>query len=193
MVFLRSISPEGFGSMGTSSKELAEKLRKLAKRQHGCFTAAQAIETGYADSVHLYHVKTGQWIRVYRGVYRLADHPATPASRCMAAILWTRSRSGIIQGVLAADTAEALRQDTLSDREPVQIVVPKGFRRSSRVPFGMKIVISREEIHKTLNIYGIPAQIRLDFQAEQGKYIDGKIDRTDYYDLIDYHRVIYQK
>jgi hypothetical protein len=71
--------------MGTSSKELARKLLKLAQRQHGCFTAAQALEIGYADSVHLYHVKNGEWIRVFRGVYRLAEAPATPAARCMAA------------------------------------------------------------------------------------------------------------
>ena len=76
--------------MGTSSKELAQKLRKLAKRQHGCFTAAQAIETGYADSVHLYHVKNGEWIRVFRGIYRFADVPETFSARCMAALLWTR-------------------------------------------------------------------------------------------------------
>ena len=84
--------------MGTSSKELAQKLRKLAKRQHGCFTAAQAIETGYADSVHLYHVKNGEWIRVFRGVYRLADAPETPAARCTAALLWTRDKNGKVQG-----------------------------------------------------------------------------------------------
>lgn len=54
--------------MGTSSKALAIKLRKLADRQHGCFTAAQAVEMGYADSVHLYHVNRGEWIRVSRGI-----------------------------------------------------------------------------------------------------------------------------
>lgn len=172
--------------MGTSSKELDRKLRKLTRRQHGCFTAAQAIDIGYADSVHLYHIKNGQWTRVFRGVYRLADAPETPEARCMAALLWTRDKNGKIQGVLAADTAEALRTNRLDADQPVRILVPKGFRRSSDVPDGIQIDFAEKMPHKTSKTNGLPAQ---DPVSESGTVVPPGLDAPDYYDWLDYQAV----
>lgn len=176
--------------MGTSSKELARKLRKLADRQHGCFTAAQAIETGYADSVHLYHVNNGEWIRVFRGIYRFSDVPATPAARCMAALLWTRGKNGMIQGVLMAETAAALRNGSLSDRQPVQVVVPKGFRRSSKVPPEIHIFIGKQKNHKTSKINGLPAMASDVTYFNKNELGQSGLDMPDYYDWIDYQAVL---
>lgn len=173
--------------MGTSSKELAQKLGKLAKKQHGCFTAAQAIEKGYADSVHLYHVKNGKWIRVYRGVYRFADVPETPASRCMAALLWTRDKSGKIQGYLTIETASALQSGTLSHSQPIQIGVPKGFRRSSQVPKGIQIHILKEDLHKTSKIEWLPVWGHI--PKSMPERLKG-MDKPDYYDWLDYQAVL---
>ena len=172
--------------MGTSSKELDRKLRKSAGKQHGCFTAAQAIAVGYADSVHLYHVKNGQWIRVFRGVYRLADAPATPAARCRAALLWTRDKNGKIQGVLTPETAERLRADRLGDDQPVRILVPKGFRRSSEVPDGIEISIADGKVHKTSKIDGLLVQPP---PPSPGAGTPADLDAPDYYDWFDYQAV----
>lgn len=179
--------------MGTSSKELARKLRKLAARQHGCFTAAQAVETGYADSVHLYHVKNGKWIRVFRGIYRFADMPETPAARCMAALLWTRDKSGKIQGFLTMETAEALRSDLLPAEKPIQIVVPRGFRRSSEVPNGIQIETAKSTAHKTSKILGLPVQHRPAKAAAAPIEACGGMDAPDYYDWLDYQAVLCEK
>lgn len=179
--------------MGTSSKELALKLRKLARRQHGCFTAAQAIETGYADSVHLYHVKNGEWIRVFRGIYRVAEVPETPAARCMAALLWTRDKNGKILGFLTAETADALRNGTLKDDQPVQIGVPKGFRRSSEVPDGIQITISDKKEHKTSKISRLPAQKSSAVPIQSSSPPPGVFDAADYYDWLDYQAVVCPK
>jgi len=173
--------------MGTSSKELALKLRKSAKKQHGCFTAAQAIEAGYADSVHLYHVRNGKWIRVFRGVYRFADAPETPAARCMAALLWTRDKNGKIQGVLAPETASTLRSGNLAPSQPIQVLVPKGFRRSSDVPDGIQISIADKIIHKTSKISGLPAQKQAEDPSVPPPVV---IDAPDYYDWLDYQAVL---
>lgn len=170
--------------MGTSSKELARKLQNAAKRQHGCFTAAQAIKTGYADSVHLYHVTAGHWIRIYRGVYRLAAIAETPASRCMAALLWTRAKNGVIQGALAPDTTAALMSGSLSADHPIRIVVGKGFRRSASVPDDIEISIEADSKHKTSKMNGLyvlapsPQTAKLERSDFQ--------DINDYYDWIDY-------
>ncbi len=176
--------------MGTSSKELAQKLRKLAKRQHGCFTAAQAVETGYADSVHLYHVKTGNWIRVYRGVYRLASNSETPAARCMATLLWTRDKSGKIQGFLTSKTANALQNGTLTKAKPIQIGVPKGFRRSSDIPEGIRIIFVAKNEHKTSKIDGLWVQESTNKPSPASAM---KMDAPDYYDWLDYQAVLCAK
>ena len=176
--------------MGTSSKELDRKLRKLASRQHGCFTAAQAIETGYADSVHLYHVKNGTWIRVFRGVYRHADAPETPAARCMAALLWTRDKTGRILGILSAETADRLQKGYFTLAEPVQIHVGKGFRRSSETPEWIKLHIESGVMHITSKIFGMPCAEKV---ASRSIEVDNIESIPDYYDWLDYQAVICKK
>lgn len=177
--------------MGTSSKELAKKLRTLAARQHECFTAAQAVETGYADSVHLYHVKNGKWIRVFRGVYRFADVPETPEARCMAALLWTRDKNGKIQGFLPSETARALRSGSLSAEKPIRVVVPRGFRRSSDVPEGIEIEISVEKSHKTSKIDGLTFSAPPPQASERPqRAAPPPMDLPDYYDWLDYQAVL---
>ena len=179
--------------MGTSSKQLALKLRKLAQKQHGCFTAAQAIESGYADSVHLYHVKNGEWLRVFRGVYRFAEAPETPAARCMAALLWTRDKSGKIQGILTSATASALRLGSLGPEKPIEIGVPKGFRRSSDIPEGIQIIFLASGDHKTSNILGLPAQQGPETPIDASPSAPKGLDAPDYYDWLDYLAVLCSK
>ncbi|MGD9782401.1 MAG: type IV toxin-antitoxin system AbiEi family antitoxin domain-containing protein [Kiritimatiellia bacterium] len=176
--------------MGTSSKALAEKLRKLAKRQHGCFTAAQAVDIGYADSVHLYHVKTGNWIRVFRGVYRLAEVPESVAARCMAALLWTRDKNGAVQGVLAAETAEILRENVPPSGWIVPICVPKGFRRSSDIPEEIQISFVKPEEIITSKINGLPVLDKDQSIPDSLSKPPNGLDIADYYDWIDYQSAL---
>jgi hypothetical protein len=176
--------------MGTSSKELARKLEKWASKQHGCFTATQAIDTGYADSVHLYHVKNGGWIRVYRGVYRLSTHPETPESRCMAALLWTRNKQGDIQGVLASQTIHSLKTGTLSNSDPICLGVPRGFRRSSSVPDGIRIQIIEKKKRSTSKYCGMPVETIPENPSEMNFTRPDSMDLPDYYDWIDYQQVL---
>ncbi len=180
--------------MGTSSKELARKLQKLAKRQHGCFTASQAIEIGYADSVHLYHVKTGNWTRLFRGVYRFTSATESPASRCMAALLWTRDKRGKIQGVLTQETADALQTGKLGLADPIQVAVGKGFRRSSDVPEGIRLTMIDPQAHKPLKVAGLPALVPASAAKEPvpvppARAAPGEMDMADYYDWLDYQAV----
>lgn len=165
-------------------------MRKLTKKQHGCFTAAQAIDIGYADSVHLYHVKNGQWTRVFRGVYRLSDFPETPLARGMAALLWTRDKNGKIQGVLDPDTAEALRTNRLDAAQPIRISVPKRFRRSSKVPEGIEISVGERNSHKTSKNSEISVQGPI---PEVENAVPPGLDAPDYYDWIDYQAVLCRK
>jgi len=178
--------------MGTSSKALAARLSKLASRQHGCFTAGQAVEVGYADSVHRYHVNTGSWTRVYRGVYRLTVCPATPESRCMAALLWTRGRDGNIQGFLSHETADSLREGQLQDGQTIHIAVFPEFRRSSPIPEGICIHQRKNRNFKTSKFRGLPVEdepiLEVPSSSRRMAFPAG-MDLPDYYDWLDYERV----
>ncbi|MCE5316966.1 MAG: type IV toxin-antitoxin system AbiEi family antitoxin domain-containing protein [Parachlamydia sp.] len=50
-------------------------LFEIAESQQGYFTYQQAIAAGYSDKNHMYHIKTGDWVKVIRGIYRLAKYP----------------------------------------------------------------------------------------------------------------------
>ena len=127
--------------MGTSSIELAKRLRKCAARQFGCFTAAQAIDAGYAYSVHLYHVKTGKWVRLARGIYRLASFPDTPEARLMAVQLWPRNKAGAVPCHFAGPTAAAIRAGRPADAiPPYSLCVPAKFRSATAPPQEVEIL-----------------------------------------------------
>ncbi len=125
----------------TSAKTNLKRLRAVAARQNGCFTAAQALQAGYADSLHPYHLRAGDWIRVYRGVYRLASYPLTAASACSAALLWSRGKSSRVLAALHPETEERLAQNPSAPPfAPIRLVVPKTFRRSAAIPDGIDLV-----------------------------------------------------
>jgi predicted transcriptional regulator of viral defense system len=112
----------------------ARRLYEIAQSQQGFFTAKQAIRAGYAEKVHTYHVKAGNWIREHRGIYRLADFPAPERPDLMLWYLWSQNRQEVPQGTYSHDTALSLHE--LSDIMPskLHMTVPKEFRRNSRIP-----------------------------------------------------------
>lgn len=122
--------------MGTSSIALRNALMALAERQGGYFTAQQAIGIGYNDSVHGYHVKAGHWERAGWGIYRVATIPKTQWSDLHRILLWSRNKSGIIQGAFCGRTARAIKDSNTNAVaiRPYQLCVPRSFRRSAPIP-----------------------------------------------------------
>ena len=119
--------------MGTSSKELFSALSGLAAAQNGYFSAKQAVMAGYADSVHNYHVKNGDWEKVYRGIYRLKDHPAGEWPELVIWSLWSRGRGDEPLGVFSHETALAIHG--LGDKgQPIHMTVPTTFRKNCELP-----------------------------------------------------------
>ncbi len=116
-------------------KDFQQKLYEVAEGQAGYFTAKQAELAGFAKKNHAYHVKTGNWLRVERGIYRLAQYPVTDDAHYVVWSLWSRSRDDDKpQGVLSHETALGLHE--LSDVNPskIHLSVPKNFRRSRTTP-----------------------------------------------------------
>ena len=126
--------------MGTSSLASSRALARIARRQAGCFTSSQAVEAGYGYPLHVYHQKSGGWVRLARGIYRLASAPDTPAVRLVSALLWPRNKAGAVPCALAGEAAEAVRAgraDAFSG--PVELAVPHSFRYRSEPPAGVVV------------------------------------------------------
>jgi hypothetical protein len=62
-------------------------IAKVAMRQHGLFTRAQAASVGFTESAMRQRLATGRWVRVAAGVYRIAGVPVTWTQRALAACL----------------------------------------------------------------------------------------------------------
>jgi len=103
------------------------------------FTTKQARASGFADNTHPYHVKTGNWIRVHRGIYRLAQFPPPERPDLVLWYLWSRNRSEVPQGVYSHETALVLHE--LSDSMPAKLhmTVPRGFHRFRKTPAVLRL------------------------------------------------------
>ncbi len=54
------------------------QLYEIAERQAGYFSARQARQSGYSKALLSHHIQSGRFLRVRRGVYRLAHFPEMP-------------------------------------------------------------------------------------------------------------------
>lgn len=71
------------------------RVGRLAARQHGVFTRAQALDLGTQRSEIRWRLETGRWVRVFPAVYLLAGSPETWVQRAMAACLHWGSGAAI--------------------------------------------------------------------------------------------------
>jgi len=111
-----------------------EHLFTAAAPQQGYFTAGQAIAAGYKNNTHPYHIQTGEWIREYRGIYRLAFFPHSDEGELVCWSLWSRNKAGIIEGVYSHETALSLFELGEVMPSKLHMTVPKKFRRTGPIP-----------------------------------------------------------
>jgi predicted transcriptional regulator of viral defense system len=125
--------------MGTSSNALLDRLIVVAEPQSGYFTASQAVEAGYADSVHGYHLRNGDWVRMGRGIYRLASMPEPDWPELVISTLWSRGRDGAPQGVFAMETALQIYGYLPKEGSVMHMIVPQSFRRNTETPRQLRL------------------------------------------------------
>lgn len=118
------------GQVKTASITLFE----IAEGQQGYFTAKQAAAAGYQLGSQAHHVKSGNWVRVERGIYRLARFPRSSEEQLVIYALWSRNRAGETAGVYSHQTALGIHE--LSDVKPAKLhlTVPTTFRRRAKAP-----------------------------------------------------------
>jgi predicted transcriptional regulator of viral defense system len=109
-------------------------LFDVASGQAGYFTTEQARGCGYSRSLLSHHAKTGRFIRVGHGLYRLREYPSSPREHVLAAWLAAGKDVAVVSHESALDLLE------LSDIIPdaVHLTVPRS-RRSIPAAWGVKI------------------------------------------------------
>ena len=120
--------------MRGQAKIISDTLFNIAEEQQGYFTAKQAAVAGYQLGSQAHHVKSGNWVRAERGIYRLARFPHSSEEQIVIYSLWSRNRTGDPEGVYSHQTALVIHE--LSDVNPsrLHMTVPPAFRRSAKVP-----------------------------------------------------------
>jgi len=120
--------------MSVGAKTVADALFAMAEGQQGYFTAKQATDAGYQLGSQAHHVKSGNWTRVERGIYRLTRFPQSPEQQLVIYALWSRNREGRPEGVYSHQTALSIHE--LSEVNPAKLhmTVPTAFRRTAKTP-----------------------------------------------------------
>jgi predicted transcriptional regulator of viral defense system len=121
----------------------------------GYFTAAQARECGFSRPLLSRHARSGRFIRVRQGLYRLRDYPSSSNEDVMAAWLSVGKGGAVVSHESALDLLE------LSDVIPnaIHITVPRSRRyltpvpgvrvHTSSRPFGLRDVVTRQGMRIT--------------------------------------------
>ncbi len=108
--------------MPVDRRDLRRRLFTLASEQAGYFTAAQAKDVGYSYQAQAHHVAAGNWLRIERGLFRLAEWIPDVHDDLVRWSLWSRGR-----GVVSHETALAVHGIGEFESPRVHLTVPPGF------------------------------------------------------------------
>jgi len=103
--------------------KLERRLDRLAMRQHGLLTRSQAMEQGVSGKQIRLHLKSGQFVRLRRGVYRVRGAPSTWEQTLLAACLSTG-------GVVSHHTACRLYESVVVVADQLTITVQRGHQKA---------------------------------------------------------------
>lgn len=108
--------------MSADRRDLRRQLFALAANQGGYFTAAEAKAAGYSYQAQAHHVNAGNWRRIDRGLFRLAEWIPGLHDDLIRWTLWSKGR-----GVVSHESALAV--DSIGEFEAarVHLTVPAGF------------------------------------------------------------------
>lgn len=118
-------------------------MTRLASRQHGLFTAAQAVEMDIHPTTLQGWVTTGRVKRWHPGVYAIAGFPDSWRRRAMAATL---AVPGAVVAGLAAAYLHGLLDATTAD---IVLLAPRG-RRAAPKSIRVRTTLTFLDTHRTV-------------------------------------------
>lgn len=110
--------------MRSDRRELRRRLFDLASGQGGYFTAAQAKQVGYSYQAQAHHVGAGNWLRIDRGLFRLAEWIPDVHDDLIRWTLWSRG-----EAVVSHESALTVHGIGELEAARVQLTVQPGFTR----------------------------------------------------------------
>jgi predicted transcriptional regulator of viral defense system len=129
--------------MPVDRRDLRRRLFGLAANQGGYFTAAQAKELGYSYPAQAHHVKAGNWRRIDRGIFRLAEWIPNQHDELIRWVLWSRGRA-----VISHETAIAVHGIGEFESSRVHLTVPKGFSMDDSAVVVHHAVLSDDDVER---------------------------------------------
>jgi hypothetical protein len=128
----------------------------LTARQHGLVTRAQALELGMSEAGIGRRVRSGEWVRVYENVFRLAAAPVTADQSLLAACLrregmvWVSHRSAAAFWRLDGFESDAIEVTTVAGLRTCKAVTVHRVPEMPRpdVAFVRRIPVTT--VHRTL-------------------------------------------
>lgn len=114
-------------------------LFETASEQGGYFTAQQALGCGFSRANLSHHARSGRFLRVRPGLYRLKDYPSSPREDVIRAWLSVGKDTAVVSH------QSALELLGLSDLVPdaVHLTVPRAARYRRRIP-GVQVHTTNE-------------------------------------------------
>jgi predicted transcriptional regulator of viral defense system len=136
--------------MKTKSKQAPNHkiLYQIAEQQAGYFTSQQAHAAGLTQPLLSYYAHTGQFARIKRGIYRLAQFPEMPFADLFVAWLQTGKHSAI-----SHDSALAVYELSVVLPGKIHITVP---RTASRRRQGIQLHTNRLTKSEITRRAGLP-------------------------------------
>lgn len=108
--------------MPVDRRDLRRRLFTVAAAQGGYFTAAQAKEVGYSYQAQAHHVAAGNWHRIDRGLFRLAEWVPDLHDDLIRWTLWSKGRA-----VVSHETALGVHGIGELESPRVHLTVPPDF------------------------------------------------------------------
>ena len=136
--------------------EAERALFDLAQEQGGFFTSKQAAQIGYTANKRNYHIKAGNWIREYRGIFRLALYPPPERPDLVLWWLWSRGRDDAPRGVFSHMTALSLHELTDVNPAKIDLTVPPSFRKGTPIPSVLALHFADVRETERQTIHGVP-------------------------------------
>lgn len=110
--------------MPPDRRDVRRRLFALASAQGCYFTAAQAKAIGYSYQAQAHHVAAGNWSRVGRAIFRLAECVAEQHDDLVRWTLWSKGT-----GTISHESALAVHGVGEFESSRVHLTVPDGFAR----------------------------------------------------------------
>jgi predicted transcriptional regulator of viral defense system len=108
--------------MPVDRRDLRRRLFAHVAAQGGYFTAAEAKRLGFSYQAQAYHVSAGNWLRIDRGLFRLAEWVPELHDDLRRWAVWSKGRA-----VISHETALSVHEVGEFESARIHLTVPPSF------------------------------------------------------------------